>query len=78
MFSEGRVERIATDVVAIHHPRHGVDFVRVCPMHAWASTQSVYRTDLPCCPDCARDKDTDGRKRYDEVQRRLMPEGARP
>ena len=74
--SPGRLERIGANVVVVHSP-HGPDFVRICILHRWASTESVYRADLPTCPHCELQKDDSGHHRFDEVQQRLMPEGAR-
>lgn len=71
-FPAGHAERIAEDVVAIYS-NFGVDFVRICVPHQWASADSVRRVDLPTCPHCELTTDTDGRARFDNINRRLMP-----
>lgn len=74
-FPEGRIERVAEDVVVIHSSL-GKDFVRVCPTHRWASGDSVFRRDLPTCPHCALADDRIGLDRFAQIQLRLMPQEA--
>lgn len=71
-FPEGPVDRLATDVVVIHSSL-GQDFIRVCPVHRWASVDSPHRRDLERCPHCALGEEDVGHERFDQLQRRLMP-----
>lgn len=67
-----------TEVLMLSGP-DGADFIRVCREHRWASLPSVTVGGVPIgCPLClATDDMAPGQRRYDELQRRLMPEGAR-
>lgn len=76
-FPDGRVERLAHDVVVIYS-KLGSDYVRVCVPHRWASLDYGGRAHLPTCPHCHLAEDSDGLTRFVNINLRLMPVEAQP
>lgn len=71
-FPSGQVVRITEDTVAIHSTL-GLDWVRVCIPHRWASREQDSYEGLPMCPHCELASDHAGHARFADLQLRMMP-----